>query len=132
MHCCMCFTPECRLIRIYNQGNEAFSKSQSRERYASRFGYIQTKSVNVLCPFTKGTIQIACKQMRSFDQGTKVYKEWDSNPQKARYGSRRSPVDLSSWIAVCTFINFFKAPFNGGIRTHDTRSLEQVNPQLYE
>ena len=35
-------------------------------------------------------------------------------------------------IAVDTFIYFFKAPFNGGIRTHDTRILEQVNPQLYE
>ena len=35
-------------------------------------------------------------------------------------------------IAVDTFIYFFKAPFNGGIRTHDTRILEQVIPQLYE
>ena len=35
-------------------------------------------------------------------------------------------------IAVDTFIYFFKAPFYGGIRTHDTRILEQVNPQLYE
>ena len=35
-------------------------------------------------------------------------------------------------VAVDTFIYFFKAPFNGGIRTHDTRILEQVIPQLYE
>ena len=35
-------------------------------------------------------------------------------------------------IAVDTFIYSFKAPFNGGIRTHDTRILEQVIPQLYE
>ena len=35
-------------------------------------------------------------------------------------------------IAVDTFIYFFKAPFYGGIRTHDTRILEQVNPQLYK
>lgn len=35
-------------------------------------------------------------------------------------------------VAVDTFIYYFKAPFNGGIRTHDTRILEQVNPQLYE
>ena len=66
------------------------------------------------------------RQMRSFDQGTKVYKEWESNPLQARYEPRRSPVDLSSWIAVCTFVHFFKAPFKGGIRTHNLLIRNQV------
>ena len=131
MHCCMCFTPECRLIRIYSQDNEAFSKSQSRERYANRFGRIQTKSVSVLCLFAKGTIQIACKQMRSFDQGTKVYKEWESNPLQARYEPRRSPVDPSSELLYVPLFTFSRHHFRWDSNPRHA-DFEQVNPQRYE
>ena len=104
----MCFTPKCRLTRIHNQGDEAFSKSQSRARYALRSGRIQPWAVSVLCFFAKGAIQIACRQMRSvFWQGTVLRR--DSNP--------RHPDPKSGAIPNLATVRLLLVPlFFGGFR----------------
>ena len=128
MHCCMCFTPECRLTRIYNQGNEAFSKSQSRERCASRSRRIRE--------IRQRTLQLRQGNNPCCVQTDAVILDYQGairtgiEPALSEYKS--AVYQNEPLIAVDTFIYFFKAPFYGGIRTHDTRILEQVNPQLYK
>ena len=121
-HCCMCFPSECRLTGIYNQGNEAFSKSQSRERCASRSRRIRENPSAYFATLPREQSKLRTNRCGHLDYQGAIWTGIE--PALLEYDS--GVYQNEPPIAVDTFIYVFKAPFNGGIRTHDLLTRNQA------
>ena len=119
----MCFTPECRLTRIYNQGNEAFSKSRIRERCASRSRRIRE--------IRQRTLQLRQGNNPCCVQTDAVILDYQGairtgiEPALSEYKSAVCQNEPS--IAVDTFIYFSRHHFTVGFEPTTSRS----NPGRY-